>query len=105
MTGFTTDPGGLADSAPGYEALKDDLLIIYNRLTDALNVEGDCWGSDDPGRAFASKYVINALNAIEHMHHTTKGLQSLVDGICTWAKNYVTADDLAKLDASRIDSP
>jgi hypothetical protein len=45
---------------------------------------------------------MGALDALQQMDSTQQGLQSMVDGICSWAKNYVSADDLAKADATQV---
>jgi hypothetical protein len=100
--GFQTDPQQLQDNAPRYQAVADRLQEIYNRLTVLLDIEGACWGNDDPGRTFAGQYVPGALDVLQQMDSTHQGLQSMVDGICSWARNYVNADDLAKADAAQL---
>jgi uncharacterized protein YukE len=100
--GIQTNPDDLQDNAPRYQHVSDQLNDIYGRLTASLDAWGACWGDDDAGRAFASKYVQPALDALQQMDSTKQGLQSMVDGICSWAKNYVSADDLAKADAAQV---
>lgn len=98
MSGFTVDPSSLQGNAPDYGAAAAQVQSIYGTLTGQLQAEGDCWGNDAAGSAFAAKYVGPALSALQQMDTTHQGLQSMVDGICNWAKNYVSADELAQQD-------
>lgn len=102
MTGYTADTDALHGNAPKYDAVAQKVHDIYTALSEALAAEGACWGNDDAGRAFASKYVEPALTALQQMSGTKQGLDSLVDGICSWAKNYVSADDLAAASAKQL---
>ncbi|GIH18849.1 hypothetical protein [Rugosimonospora africana] len=104
MSGFTTNTNDLQSTAPQYDSVADQVRQIYTTLTDALNVEGACWGSDDAGKTFGGKYVSAALPALQQLSATNDGLQSMVDGICSWAKNYLNADDAAQQSASQISS-
>lgn len=104
MTGFTAQPDDLNASAPQYDAVSQEVQAIYQALTANLDSEGACWGADDAGTAFGTKYVAQALLAIKQLDSTNQGLQGMVDGICTWAKNYVTAEELAKLSATQLNN-
>jgi uncharacterized protein YukE len=92
------DSSGLASNAPQYGAAADQVQLLYGTLTSKLEAEGACWGNDDAGKAFAAKYVGPALTALQQMDSTQQGLQSMVGGICSWAKNYVNADQAAQQD-------
>jgi uncharacterized protein YukE len=100
MSGYTVDPTSLASNAPQYGAVADQVQAVYDTLTAKLEAEGACWGNDDAGNAFAAKYVGGAVSALQQMDTTHQGLQSMVDGICTWARNYVNADQAAQDDLS-----
>jgi uncharacterized protein YukE len=102
MTGYTTNTNDLQSTAPQYDSVAQQVKQIYTRLTNALDVEGACWGSDQQGMDFGKKYVGAALPALQQMSQTNDGLQSMVDGICNWAKNYVSADDAAQQSASQL---
>lgn len=104
MTGFTAQPDDLQASAPQYDAVAQQVRAIYQTLTANLETEGACWGADDAGTAFGTKYVAQALLAIKQLDSTNQGLQGMVDGICTWAKNYVNAEELAKLSATQLNN-
>lgn len=102
MTGYTTNTGDLQSTAPQYDSVAQQVSKIYTTLANALDVEGACWGSDDQGTTFGQKYVSAALPALQQMSQTNEGLQSMVDGICSWAKNYMNADDAAQQSASQL---
>jgi hypothetical protein len=102
VTGFTADPQGLHATAPLYGHTADQVAQIYRTLTDVLDLEGACWGSDEAGTAFGQKYVAAALPALSQLSQTNEGLQSMVDGVATWAKNYLRADDAAQHSAAQI---
>jgi hypothetical protein len=46
--------------------------------------------------------VAAALPALSQLSQTNVGLQSMVDGVATWAKNYLQADDAAQQSAAQI---
>lgn len=98
MSGFTVDPSGLAGTTPNWGAQADQVRQIFTKLTSRLNAEGDCWGNDQAGTAFAGKYVGPALGALQYMDATNEGLTSMMGGIATWAANYVNSDQAARDD-------
>ena len=92
MTGFTAQPNPLYGSGQQYQAVHDELASIYDRLTRALDAAGQFWGSDQIGQPFARDYCPKAVSQLQQMGATGDGLQSVIDGVATWAKNYVDAD-------------
>jgi uncharacterized protein YukE len=100
LSGYTVDPSGLAPNAALYGAAADQVRSLHDTLASKLDAEGACWGNDDAGAAFAAKYVGPALTALQQMVSTNEGLQSMVDGIYSWAKNYVNADQAAQQDVT-----
>jgi hypothetical protein len=100
--GYTAQPADLQSTAPQYDWVAQQVAQVYTKLTQALDDEGACWGNDDAGQTFGGKYCQSALTAIQQMSNTNQGVQSMVDSICTWAKNYVSADEAAKSSATQI---
>lgn len=100
--GYTAQPADLQSAAPQYDWVAQQVAQVYTTLTQVLDDEGACWGNDDSGQTFGAKYCQSALPAIQQMSNTNQGLQSMVDSICTWAKNYVSADQEAQSSASQI---
>lgn len=100
--GYTAQPAGLQSTAPQYDWVAGQVQIVYSNLTQALDAEGACWGNDDQGQAFGAKYCPPAVAALQQMSNTNQGVQSMVDTICTWARNYVSADSEAQAGAAQI---
>jgi uncharacterized protein YukE len=93
MTGFAVQPDPLYGSGQQYQDVHDELASIYARLTTALDTAGQFWGGDKTGQDFANKYCPQAVAQLQQMSGTAAGLQSIIDGVAAWAKNYVTADN------------
>lgn len=102
MSGYTAQTSSLQYTAPRYGDVSDQVTKIYQTLVDRLEAEGACWGSDTQGQNFGQKYCGPALSALQQMSNTNQGLESMVDGICTWARNYVNVDELAQQQAAQI---
>jgi uncharacterized protein YukE len=100
--GFTTQTEQLHCTAPQYDSVAQQVQQIYQMLISALDDEGACWGNDAQGQTFGAKYCQPAVSLLEQMGNTQQGLQSMVDGVCSWAKNYVDADQAATASASQI---
>jgi len=100
--GYTAQPGDLRHTAPQYDLVAQQVRQIYTALAQALDAEGACWGNDDQGQSFGAKYCPPAVAALQQMSNTNQGVQSMVDSICTWAKNYVNADEASQSSAGQI---
>lgn len=100
--GYTAQPTNLQSAAPQYDWVAQQMQTIYSALTHALDAEGACWGNDDQGQSFGAKYCPPAVAALQQMSNTNQGVQSMVDSICTWARNYVSADQAAQSSAAQI---
>jgi hypothetical protein len=98
VSGFTVDPTGLGSRADLYGLAADQVAAIHLTLATKLDAEGACWGNDDAGKAFESKYVGPALSALRMMIITQRGLESMVDGVYQWAGSYVHSDQAVQQD-------
>lgn len=103
--GYSAQTTDLFSTAPQYESVGQQVQAVYGTLSQALEGEGTCWGNDDSGQAFGATYCPPAVSALQQMSNTNQGLQSMIDGICSWAKNYISADQEAQASASQISSP
>lgn len=101
--GITAQTTDLKSAAPKYDVVSQQVAQIYQTLVHALDAEGACWGNDAQGATFGGKYCPPAVSAIQQMGNTKQGVQSMVDGICSWAKNYMNADQSASAGTSQID--
>lgn len=59
------DPAHLRGVAPRFAALSQRMTEVAATLTATLDGEGECWGADETGTAFASGYLPSA-DAAEH---------------------------------------
>jgi hypothetical protein len=105
VTDITARPDQLHGTSGQYQTLADQVAQVYRVLTALLEAEGACWGNDESGFAFGTKYVPAALSTLSQMDDTHQGIQSMIDGICSWAKNYVDATGAAKSGAHQITTP
>lgn len=102
MTGYTAQTTDLGSAAPQYDSVAAQVRQVYQALVNALENDGACWGGDAQGQQFGAKYCGPALSLLQQMGNTNEGLQSMVDGICSWAKNYVNVDQMVAQSASHV---
>lgn len=102
MSDVTANADQLHTTSGQYQTVADRVSGIYQTLTSRLDAEGACWGNDSSGQVFGKKYVPAAMTVLEQMDNTNQGIQSMVDGICSWAKNYVDAGAAATADAQQL---
>lgn len=72
----------------GAQALGRALLT----LSSALTAEGNCWGNDDTGKAFASKYTQPRDDALKAFSSLQKSLDGIEKNVRTMADNYDGAE-------------
>ena len=102
MSDITVKADQLHSSSGQYQTVADRVSGIYQTLTSRLDAEGACWGNDSSGQVFGKKYVSSAMTVLQQMDNTNQGIQSMVDGICSWAKNYVDANAATTADAQQL---
>jgi hypothetical protein len=105
VSDITAQTDQLHNSSGRYQDVSDQVAQIYKQLTARLEAEGSCWGNDESGTVFGNKYIPAALSVLSQMDNTNQGIQSMVDGICSWAKNYVDATSAAASNAKQITAP
>lgn len=57
MVQIGADPAGVAAQRSGVAGVGATVTDILAQLTSALDAEGDCWGDDAAGAAFAERYL------------------------------------------------
>ncbi|NUS44851.1 MAG: hypothetical protein HOQ24_14330 [Mycobacteriaceae bacterium] len=83
------DPDEFKRQAPTFAKASQDLHTALQQLIQAVKDEGDCWGGDDPGKAFANGpegnngYVSDLNDGLQHL----AGLVTLMDQV---GKNIVS---------------
>jgi hypothetical protein len=103
-TGYTAQTSHLGSTAPQYDFVAQQVKQVYATLVTSLENEGACWGSDEQGQTFGAKYCGPAVSLLDQMSYTNQGIQSMVDSICVWAKNYMNADKAVADSASKLGS-
>jgi uncharacterized protein YukE len=77
MTSLWIDPAALRDAAPWFGRLANSVDDVFHGLASALDVEGECWGRDRTGVAFAQSYV----EAATQTRDALPGLRDAVRGV------------------------
>ena len=77
MSSMWIDPAALRDAAPTLGALAASVDDILMSLCIVLDTEGECWGRDRTGTAFAQSYVVGAQQtrgAFLDLHDAMRGV-------------------------------
>jgi uncharacterized protein YukE len=83
----------LKRSAKGFGDGSETLKNVFEKLKSALSAEGACWGNDDTGKAFSSKYTPTRDSAYKTFPSLAKSLKEIEGGIQKMAKNYDQAEE------------
>lgn len=92
MTGFDVSVSGLRRGAGQYGAASDSLDGVMQALNSALQAEGQCWGGDESGQAFAKEYVPNSEATLEAFENLAKALGDIRTGVEQTADAYEGSD-------------
>ncbi|MFI5716488.1 WXG100 family type VII secretion target [Nocardia sp. NPDC051750] len=66
MSVLGVDPDGLRNTGPRFGAVAADITTAAEQLRRVLDTEGQCWGTDQVGQAFAKRYTPDpGLEAIQ----------------------------------------
>jgi WXG100 family type VII secretion target len=92
VTGFQVDVAGLRRGGAQFSAAGDALDGVLKALSSALSAEGECWGGDESGKAFAKEYVPNAKGTTDAFTNLTKALHDIRTGVDQSADAYEGSD-------------
>lgn len=79
MSGLDVHPEKLRGASPKFDNASDSLRSALDKLNGVLQAEGDCWGGDEAGQAFAKDYVpaseqgAKALQDLKEALHQVRG--------------------------------
>lgn len=98
MSAFQVDADALRATRPGFDSVATAITTAADRLTAALAAEGECWGSDETGQAFAQNYTPG-------VEQGTTSVANLATSMSRLGANMVTIADTvtAQEDASASD--
>jgi uncharacterized protein YukE len=83
----------LKKNAKGFGDGSESLKRVFEQLKSALSAEGECWGNDDTGKAFASKYTPSRDEAYKSFPALAKNVKDIEGGVQKMAKNYDQAEE------------
>jgi uncharacterized protein YukE len=83
----------LKRNAKGFGDGSTALKTVFGQLSSALSAEGECWGNDDTGKAFASKYTPVRDSTLKSFPSLEKSLTDIEKGVQKMAKNYDQAEE------------
>ncbi|CAL9674410.1 WXG100 family type VII secretion target [Saccharothrix sp. NPDC042600] len=90
--GFQVDVAGMRRGAARFSAAGDSLTGVFEALNGALQAEGQCWGGDESGQAFAQQYVPNSTATLDAFKNLAKALQDIRTGVDESAAAYEGSD-------------
>jgi uncharacterized protein YukE len=82
------DPAALRDAAPTFGVIAASVDDILMSLCIVLDTEGECWGRDRTGAAFAQSYVAGAQQtraAFLGLHDAMRGVRWAVGAVADGA--------------------
>ncbi|MEU5691216.1 WXG100 family type VII secretion target [Actinosynnema sp. NPDC020468] len=92
MTGFQADVPGLRRGGAQFSAAGDSLDGVFQALNSALAAEGQCWGGDESGKAFAKEYVPNSQATLQAFQSLAEALEAIRGGVDQTADAYEGSD-------------
>lgn len=80
------DTDALRARGPRFGAVADDVAAAAERLRSVIEAEGECWGSDQIGQAFAARYKPGEGEG-------QKAIQGLRDAFTRYGEDLVSVAD------------
>ncbi|GAA1278783.1 WXG100 family type VII secretion target [Saccharothrix xinjiangensis] len=102
MSGYDVDVPGLRRGAAQFGGAGDSLNDVLQALDSALRAEGQCWGGDESGQAFAQKYVPNSQATLEAFGALAQALGDIGTGVGQSADAYEGSDQGNATGISRV---
>ncbi|MBE1533368.1 WXG100 family type VII secretion target [Actinomadura algeriensis] len=91
------DTEALKRSGKGFHDGAERLTAIFDRLGEALNSEGKCWGADETGQQFEQGYGQPSENVLKMFPQLSKGLDGIKKGVDQMAKTYKQAEEASRI--------
>ncbi|MFI5714266.1 hypothetical protein [Nocardia sp. NPDC051750] len=73
---FSLDSDELAGQSPTISGAAEELAAALHNLETALGTEGQCWGNDEPGKAFEQTYDPDAKQTVANLRNLVGTLRS-----------------------------
>jgi len=91
------DPHELRRVEPAFAALALSVDETLRRLASVLDAEGECWGRDRTGSAFAESYVPAATQTRQALPDLRDGVRGVGDALLLVADNVDVAESRAQV--------
>ncbi|MET8794915.1 hypothetical protein ABZV91_00370 [Nocardia sp. NPDC004568] len=87
------DPDAMHASAAEFDQMADELAQMLAELKDTSLREGESWGTDEPGKAFAESYVPTAQQGIAGFENLVDRVRALGAGLRAATGTYTDTDN------------
>ncbi|WP_280268033.1 WXG100 family type VII secretion target [Nocardia wallacei] len=98
VTGVQYDPDAMRATQPKFAALADTVKTALADLRRVIEAEGECWGSDETGQAFAKNYTPGVTEGTANIEKFAGAVTAFGDKIVT------AANTLQQSEQSHTDS-
>ncbi|MEV0331154.1 hypothetical protein [Nocardia sp. NPDC050717] len=92
MSSLNADPEALRGTQPVFDSIATTLTTAVNQLAAALAAEGECWGNDEIGQAFAQNYTPGVEQGKTSVGNLAKTMTQLGANMVTIATELTTQD-------------
>ncbi|WP_433684953.1 hypothetical protein [Nocardia sp. CA-119907] len=89
---FSADGNRLRELAPHFDHIGADVLKAVEQLRDTLAQQGEPWGDDDAGRAFADSYIPERQRTMSDLASLVQVLQQSGSDLHQLAANFENSD-------------
>ncbi|MFD4357274.1 WXG100 family type VII secretion target [Nocardia sp. NPDC058519] len=92
MSSIKADPDALRTTQSSFDSVASTLSAALTTLTAALAAEGECWGGDEIGQAFAGNYTPGVEQGKTSVGNLAKSMTQLGTNMVTVADKLVEQD-------------
>ncbi|MFE6920290.1 WXG100 family type VII secretion target [Nocardia sp. NPDC057663] len=85
MSSINADPAALRSTQPSFDAVASTITTAVDKLAAALAAEGECWGGDEIGQAFAQNYTPGVEKGKTSVGNLAKSMTQLGTNMVTIA--------------------
>ncbi|MGW5315705.1 WXG100 family type VII secretion target [Nocardia thailandica] len=92
MSAIKADPAALRSTKTSFDAVATSISAAADKLAAALAAEGECWGNDETGQAFAKNYTPGVEQGKTSVANLAKSMTQLGTNMVTVADKLVEQD-------------
>ncbi|GAB2721991.1 WXG100 family type VII secretion target [Nocardia thraciensis] len=87
VTGVQFDPDAMRATQPKFAALADTVKTALADLRQVIDAEGECWGGDETGQAFAKNYTPGVTEGTANIEKFAGAVTSFGDKVVSAANS------------------